>query len=93
MNGHSAVFEARPARVGKHPARPPAPVPLASRASQPAPAFRPRPNWLVRSWRRWVFCSRRARERRELRHADAETIRDLGPSRVSHEIESPFWRG
>lgn len=66
---------------------------LASRASRPSPAARPGPSWLVRSWRHWRFCSRHARQRWELRHADAQTIRDLGPSRVSHEIEKPFWRG
>ena len=49
------------------------------------------PGWLLRAWDRFRFCSERAEQRRALRYADAQTLRDLGPGLLSHEMDKPFW--
>jgi len=45
-------------------------------------------NEVLKLWRR------RTRERNELAHLDARTIRDLGlaPSAIQFEANKPFWR-
>jgi drug/metabolite transporter (DMT)-like permease len=51
----------------------------------------PEQNRFRLAWCRFWFCVERAEQRRMLRHADVQMLRDLGPGRVSHEREKPFW--
>ncbi len=65
---------------------------LANQALQPSRTVGSGPGWAKRVWYRWAACSQRAEDRWKLRHAGAQTFRDLGPSRVTHESGKPFWQ-
>ena len=49
------------------------------------------PGWLSRVWDRIRICAERDEQRQALRRVDPQTLRDLGPGRVSHEMDKPFW--